>query len=228
MGLMLLKEHLMQPPFVTCEVLPSFNFNVVPLLSVLGVFECSRYLPLNPSKARELLLRKRSRCRGSGLKRFAFYWTNVRHAVVPRVWYIKNWEIISCFKSGVVCTRWTGPPPLTRGGEKPRLLCTRTYTHTRAPHHSVFCHKVRPAQFPTSAYFRFLLGVCSSPIRCARKRPCLVSTSQRSTGATTVVASARPSHPVHASRTAVATRRRSSSALGKYSVFFQLFFWRHF
>lgn len=47
-----------------------------------------------------------------------------------------------------------------------------------------------------------------------RKR-CLVFTSQRFTGVTKDAASARPSRPVRALRTAVATRKPSGSVLGK-------------
>lgn len=43
----------------------------------------------------------------------------------------------------------------------------------------------------------------------------MVFTSQRFTGVTKDVASARPSRPVRASRTAGATRRPSGSVLGK-------------
>ncbi len=53
-------------------------------------------------------------------------------------------------------------------------------------------------------------------------RLCLAFTSQRSTGVTTAVASARPSPPVHASQTAVGMRRRSGCVLGKSSYSFIL------
>lgn len=60
-------------------------------------------------------------------------------------------------------------------------------------------------------FFRFL------PLHWPRKWQCLASTSQRSIGVTTAVASARPSPPAHALRTAVDMKRRSGSVLGKNS-----------
>lgn len=51
----------------------------------------------------------------------------------------------------------------------------------------------------------------------ATDRLCLAFTSQRSTGVTTAVASARPSRPAHGSQTAVDMRRPSGSVLGMSS-----------
>lgn len=58
--------------------------------------------------------------------------------------------------------------------------------------------------------FRFFL-----PQHWPTNRLCLAFISQRSTGVTTAVASARPSPPVHVSQTAADMRRRSGSVLGK-------------
>lgn len=113
-----------------------------------------------------------------------------------------------------MCKRRAGPPPIPRG--RHREAQSVQFTHTRARHIAVCYQNER--KLATIVCFHFLSGVCLRPRRGARKRPCSASTSQRSTGATTVVASARPSRPARASQTAVATRRLSSSALGKYCI----------
>lgn len=76
--------------------------------------------------------------------------------------------------------------------------------------HNEDCCNYRSLCFPLSGFL---------PLLWPRKWQCLAFTSQRSTAVTMAVASARPSPPVHALRTAVDMRRLSGSALGKNSSF---------
>lgn len=91
-------------------------------------------------------------------------------------------------------------------GAAPFSIVVRTSADTLGPHYedgdnyrSLCC------------VFRFL------PVQWPRQRRCLAFTSQKSTGVTMAVASARPSPPVRGSQTAVDTKRRSGSVLGKMS-----------